>query len=313
MPSQPGFGTVWEGAAAAPVAVLDHGYLPLRELLDDEPPDRLIELVRDWSRHREALRSAYTTVADRDLRPLEAATWLPPLRPGKILCVGSNYHDHVAEMTGPAGLSVRPQPFPFTFLKPSTSLAGSGAEVRRPSYGHKLDWEAELAVVVGDPSLLGGDDPLRAVFGYAILNDLSLRDFIPFPHTLGLDAVVSKGFDGAAPFGPWITLAEDVPDPQELQIGLSVNGEVMQNGTTENMIFDVRQLLEHYAGVLTLEPGDVIATGTPAGVGAARSPQRFLAAGDRVEASISGLGTLVTLIGEPISDRPLPRVVEESH
>jgi 2-keto-4-pentenoate hydratase/2-oxohepta-3-ene-1,7-dioic acid hydratase in catechol pathway len=199
-------------------------------------------------------------------------------------------------MAGPAGLDIRPAPFPFSFLKPSTALVGSGHSVSLPSYGVQLDWEAELAVIIGDASQAAGADPLAAVFGYTILNDLSLRDFVPFPHTLGLDAVVSKGFDGAAPIGPWITLAADVPDPQGLAIQLAINGELQQDGSTASMIFGVADMIRHYARVLTLEPGDVIATGTPAGVGAARTPPRWLNAGDFIEIRIGNLGVLETTI-----------------
>jgi 2-keto-4-pentenoate hydratase/2-oxohepta-3-ene-1,7-dioic acid hydratase in catechol pathway len=225
--------------------------------------------------------------------------WCPPLRPGKLLCVGANYHDHVAEMDGPAGLTTPPAPFPFSFLKPSSALVGHDREVAIPAYGRKLDWEAELAVVIGDGAAAGGADPLAAVFGYTILNDLSLRDFLPFPHALGLDAVASKGFDGAAPMGPWIAHAEPRDDPSALGVKLLVNGELMQDGSTANMIFNVAELIAHFARVLTLEPGDVIATGTPAGVGAGRTPQRFLSPGDRVEARIEGLGSLETTITAP--------------
>jgi 2-keto-4-pentenoate hydratase/2-oxohepta-3-ene-1,7-dioic acid hydratase in catechol pathway len=205
-------------------------------------------------------------------------------------------------MSGLSEDAIPVPPFPFSFLKPTTSLAGSGATVVRPAYGRALDWEAELAVVIGDGSAASGPDPLAAVFGYTIVNELSLRDFYPFPHVLGLDAVVSKGFDGAAPMGPWITLAEDVPDPQSLAIKLTLNGEVMQDSSTAKMIFSVRDLIAHYGRVLTLEPGDVLATGTPSGVGAGRRPPRFLRGGDDVEVCIGDLGCLRTTISEPAGD-----------
>ena len=267
----------------------------LDEVLPGAPRD-VRTLISEWAEWESAISAATHDEADAAWRSHASVRWLPPVIPGKILCVGSNYHDHVEEMTGPAGLENRPSPFPFSFLKPSTSLVGSGQRVAMPPYGYKLDWEAELAVVIGDPSYASGPDPLRAVFGYTLLNDLSLRDFIPFPHTLGIDVVVSKGFDGAAPIGPWITLAEDVPDAQDLRVQLSINGEMQQDGTTASMIFGIAELIAHYARVLSLEPGDVIATGTPAGVGAARKPPRFLVEGDEVEISIGDLGSLRTSI-----------------
>jgi 2-keto-4-pentenoate hydratase/2-oxohepta-3-ene-1,7-dioic acid hydratase in catechol pathway len=272
--------------------VLDGGL----RLLDGVPP-QMRELVAAWNRYAPIVESAAQSqgalLAPRDVQ------WCPPLTPRKLLCVGANYYDHVAEMDGPAGLSTPPAPFPYSFLKPPTALIGSGRDVPYPAYGHKLDWEAELAVVIGDGAAALGDDPLAAVFGYTILNDLSLRDFLPFPHALGLDAVASKGFDGAAPIGPWIRRATPGEDIGSLGIQLLVNGELMQDSSTANMIFSVGELISHFGRVLTLEPGDVIATGTPAGVGAGRTPPRYLRPGERIEARIDGLGSLETTITAP--------------
>jgi 2,4-didehydro-3-deoxy-L-rhamnonate hydrolase len=298
-------GTAEDGGVARATLVLEGGVRFLDEAVDGAPAD-VRTLIADWPRWGDrVLAVTERSFPPGALVPLSEVAWLAPLLPHKLLCVGSNYHDHVAEMDGPAGITSRPAPFPYSFLKPPTTLTGSGRPVAHPSYGDKLDWEAELAVVIGDPSAAAGPEPLDAVFGYTILNDLSLRDFIPFPHALGLDAVVSKGFDGAAPLGPWITLAADVPDPQALGIQLSINGELMQDSTTAQMIFDVSALVAHYARVLTLEPGDVIATGTPAGVGAGRRPARFLSPGDEIEVRIDGLGALTTTITAPLANKPL--------
>jgi 2,4-diketo-3-deoxy-L-fuconate hydrolase len=283
------------------VAGEEYGFL---DDLDPQAPRDSRALIAGWAQWRDGLVDAAARSHDRPRwRPVGEARWLAPVEGVKVICVGANYHDHVAEMEGPAGISTAPAPFPFSFLKPDTALTGSGTVVRHPAYGSKLDWEAELAVVVGDPAADG--DPLEAVFGYTILNDLSLRDFIPFPHALGLDAVVSKGFDGAAPIGPWVTPAEYVPDPQDLSVRLAVNGETMQDGSTRNMIFGVRELVAHFARVMTLRPGDVIATGTPAGVGAGRRPPRFLTPGDEIAITIGQLGCLRTSIGEPTAIEPL--------
>jgi len=235
----------------------------------------------------------------------DVASFAPVVgRPDKIVCVGLNYRNHIME-TG------RETPeYPTLFAKFRSSLIGAHDEIALHPKIKSLDWEAELAVVIGDASAATGPEPLAAVFGYTIVNDLSLRDFIPFPHALGLDAVVSKGFDGAAPMGPWITLAADVPDPQALGIQLSINGELMQDSSTAQMIFDVSALVAHYARVLTMAPGDVIATGTPAGVGAARRPPRFLSPGDEIEARIEGLGALTTTITASLAYEPLPTSIE---
>jgi len=138
------------------------------------------------------------------------------------------------------------------------------------------------------------------VFGYSVLNDLSVRDYLPFPHALGLDTVVAKGFDGSAPMGPWIVTADEIDDPQNLPLQLRVNGEIKQDSSTSRMIFGVREILAHFSRVLTLRPGDVIATGTPSGVGIARRPPEMLAADDVVEAEIDGIGLLrTTLVRAP--------------
>jgi 2,4-didehydro-3-deoxy-L-rhamnonate hydrolase len=296
-------GSVEDRDAERVVLVRDDDLVLLGEELEGAPSDTR-QLIADWPRWRDEVFRVAASARGNDGHG--SLSWRPPVMPRKLLCVGTNYADHVAEMAGPAGISTQPAPFAFSFLKPpSTSLVGSGQPVPRPSYGRLLDWEAELGVIIGDPSAASGPEPLDAVFGYTIVNDLSLRDFIPFPHALGLDAVVSKGFDGAAPMGPWITLSDAVGDPQSMPIELRVNGEVMQQSSTANMIFTVRELVSHYARVLTLEPGDVIATGTPAGVGAARKPPRYLEPGDAIEAHIGDLGTLETTITAPESDTPL--------
>jgi 2,4-didehydro-3-deoxy-L-rhamnonate hydrolase len=208
-------------------------------------------------------------------------------------------------MAGVAGVPINDEPFPYGFLKPTSCLVAHNEPVPLPSFAEQLDWEAELAVVIGDPSLAATDDPLRAVFGYSVFNDLSVRDFIPFPHALGFDTVVGKGFPGSAPMGPWITLAETVADVQSLPIHLRVNGKLEQESSTDRMIFPVSEVVRHFARVLQLSPGDVISTGTPAGVGAGNQPPRFLAAGDTVEAEIGGLGRLRTEIVAKLSATPL--------
>jgi len=261
------------------------------------------ELIRRWGEL--APRLAELCEDGPALDPA-ALSWEPPVVPNKLICVGANYNDHVEEMERAGAPRVEPTPFPFSFLKPpTTALVGSGAEVEIPSFGTELDWEAELAVVIGDPER-AAEDPLGAVFGYSILNDLSLRDFVaPFPHPLGLDAVIGKGWDGAAPMGPWITVAEAAGDPRSMPIELRVNGEVKQRSSTEKMIFSVEELVSYYARVLTLEVGDVIATGTPAGVGAGAQPPQFLGPGDEVEIEIGALGTLRTPIGPRRHGPPL--------
>jgi 2-keto-4-pentenoate hydratase/2-oxohepta-3-ene-1,7-dioic acid hydratase in catechol pathway len=256
-----------------------------------------VELIRRWDELSPRLAEIGGSAPEIETERLD---WEPPIMPSKLLCVGANYTDHLEEMARAGAPRIEATPFPFSFLKPpTTALVGSGTEVAIPGFGSQLDWEAELAVVIAAPEL-AQSDPLRAIFGYAVLNELSLRDFVaPFPHPLGLDAVISKGWDGSAPMGPWITLAGAAGDPTSMPIELRVNGEVKQRSSTAKMIFSVAEMVAFYARVLTLEVGDVIATGTPAGVGAGKQPPEFLAAGDMVEVEIGDLGTLSTPIVAP--------------
>jgi 2,4-diketo-3-deoxy-L-fuconate hydrolase len=269
-----------------------------------------VELIRRWDELEPRLAEICEDGAALDPAGLE---WEPPVMPSKLICVGANYTDHVEEMERAGAPKVEGVTFPFSFLKPpTTALVGSGVEVAIPGFGSELDWEAELAVVIGDPSR-AWTDPLGAVFGYAVLNDLSMRDFVaPFPHPLGLDAVIGKGWDGAAPMGPWITLAAAAGDPASMPIELRVNGEVKQSSSTEKMIFSVAEMVSYYARVLTLEVGDVIATGTPAGVGAGAQPPQFLAPGDLVEVEIGDLGTLSTPIVAPREQVALEILAQET-
>jgi 2-keto-4-pentenoate hydratase/2-oxohepta-3-ene-1,7-dioic acid hydratase in catechol pathway len=252
------------------------------------------ELIENWQRFVPVLAGLAEDAPEIQSDSIE---WRAPVMPNKLLCVGANYTDHLEEMAAAGGPKIEESPFPFSFLKPATTaLVGSGQPVAIPSFGEQLDWEAELAVVIGRPEL-AESDPLGAIFGYSVFNDLSFRDFVaPFPHPLGLDALINKGWDGAAPMGPWITLAAAAGDPTEMAIELRVNGKLKQRSSTARMIFSVAELVAYYGRVLTLEPGDVIATGTPAGVGAGRQPQEFLSPGDQIEIEIGALGTLRTPI-----------------
>jgi 2-keto-4-pentenoate hydratase/2-oxohepta-3-ene-1,7-dioic acid hydratase in catechol pathway len=300
----PRFGTAVYRDSPQVVVETTQGVTPLRELLGRPGPADMVELIRGWSQWGGEVieRSMRTSPIDV---PLDAdqLSWLAPVAPSLLVCVGTNYRDHVAEMAAAGGAPVVDEPFPFTFLKPAACLVGHNSRVAIPSHGIKLDWEAELAVVIGDPAKATSSDPLSAVFAYGVVNELSLRDFMPFPHGLGLDAVSAKAFPGAAPMGPWLTLREAVGDVQDLPVRLRVNGIEQQDSSTAEMIFGVSEIVRHVGRILSLSPGDVIATGTPAGVGAAARPQRFLAAGDTVEAEVGPLGTVRTTIvsGEPFA------------
>jgi 2-keto-4-pentenoate hydratase/2-oxohepta-3-ene-1,7-dioic acid hydratase in catechol pathway len=239
--------------------------------------------------------------ADAPRYPLEDVTLLAPLlRPGKVLAVAANYQDHVAETGGDRIDKSRISP--RLFLKPPTAISGPGEEIALPSVGDRIDWEAELVVVLGR----GGKDiplgeALDHVAGYTVGNDVSARamDYgyerdTGDSHVWFFDWLSGKWPDGFAALGPWLVTADEVPDPQDLEISLDLNGEVMQRGTTGDMIFSVAEQIAFASRIMTLEPGDVIYTGTPSGVGAASG--RFLEAGDRMTARLHGLGELVTRV-----------------
>lgn len=268
----------------------------LDELLSGraEPPTTLLALFDDWNRWSQELPAV---VAESDgATPLDPAVvrWLPPLLyPRKLICLGANYKAHNAEM----GFDDRPK-FPYTFLKPATTtLVGHGASVDLPELARMIDWEAELAVVIGRRArYIAQADALSIVAGYSVFNDLSARDWVVDRSFLGMDWVMLKAFDGFGPLGPLITPAAFVEDPDRLPIRSYVNGELMQDSNTADQVFSVPEIIAHLTSIMTLEPGDVIVTGTPPGVGFGRKPPRFLAPGDHVTVEIEGLGRLETTL-----------------
>jgi 2-keto-4-pentenoate hydratase/2-oxohepta-3-ene-1,7-dioic acid hydratase in catechol pathway len=230
----------------------------------------------------------------------------PLLYPGTIYCAGANYADHVAEMARAQNMPppVDPRTLglkPWFFIKPPRAcVVGPGARVARPRGSHKLDWEAELVAVIGRPARdVSVKDALHHVAGYTIANDLSARDLsrrtqLPPGSPFHFDWTAHKGFEGSCPLGPWITPAAEIPDPQRLAIRLWVNGVLKQDSNTSQMIYSVADQISHISSLTTLHPGDIILTGTPAGVGTPRN--EFLQPGDHVEVEIEGLGRLETWI-----------------
>jgi 2-keto-4-pentenoate hydratase/2-oxohepta-3-ene-1,7-dioic acid hydratase in catechol pathway len=216
--------------------------------------------------------------------PLSAVRLHAPIAdPGKFICIGLNYKDHAAE-TGSA-VPKEPPIFP----KWSNAILDPGEPILRPRGEKTLDWEVELGVVIGKTARhVSKEQALDYVYGYTIINDASARDF-QF-HTSQWSA--GKIGDTLAPVGPYIADREEIPDPHVLDLKTWVNGTLMQNGTTRNFIFDVRYIIQYLSNIMTLSPGDLIATGTPAGVGFSRKPQITLQPGDTVKLEITGLGTL---------------------
>lgn len=223
--------------------------------------------------------------------PLDQARFLAPvLRPGKAVCVGLNYADHTREsqMEQPA--------HPTLFLRCATSLAAHGDAVQRPAGDDSLDFEGEMVVVIGSAGRhISRQAALGHVFGYAVGNDVSVREFqFRSPQwTLG------KNVDGTGPWGPWIVTADELPPGGAgLQLQTRLNGQSMQSANTRDMLFDVATIVAAVSEAMTLEPGDILFSGTPAGVGLGRTPRLYMQPGDVVEVEIEGLGLLRNRIGE---------------
>ena len=219
-----------------------------------------------------------------EIVPLATARLLAPLqRPPKIICVGLNYRDHAAES------KMEIPKVPTIFSKYPTAVIGPGDEIVLPKHSTGPDYEAELAVIVGMGGRYISKDRWRDhVFGYTNFNDVSARDY----QEATSQWMIGKTFDTFAPMGPAIVTADEIADPHALDIQMIINGEVLQNSNTSQIVFRIPDLLEHLSSVFTLEPGDVISTGTPGGVGEARNPPRWLRPGDDVVVRISGLGEL---------------------
>jgi 2-keto-4-pentenoate hydratase/2-oxohepta-3-ene-1,7-dioic acid hydratase in catechol pathway len=216
--------------------------------------------------------------------PLNSVTLLAPVpRPPKLICVGLNYRDHALES------KMEIPKVPTIFSKFPSAIIGPGEPIILPKNSTQPDYEAEFAFVIGRGGRhIPADRWREHVFGYTIINDVSARDF-QFASTQWL---MGKTFDTFAPMGPHIVSADEIQDPHALDISLSIHGEVLQHSNTRELIFKIPELVAYLSSVVTLEPGDIVSTGTPAGVGVARKPQRFLKAGDDVVVRVEGIGEL---------------------
>ncbi len=253
---------------------------PLRGILGDA--ERMSAL-----RELEAAALRDDAFAARCCVPFRTEELLSPIpRPGKVLCLGLNYRDHAAE----SGHRVPDEP--VVFSKASSSVIGPGAAIRLPGVSDQVDYEVELAFVVGRAAKgVAVAQAMMHVAGYTVLNDVTARDYQRLKG--GGQWTLAKSFDTFCPIGPWIVTADEVSDPHRLHLECVVSGQTMQSSSTEQMIFSIPEIIEYLSAALTLEPGDVVGTGTPPGVGFARTPPRFLAAGDVVECTVEKVGTLV--------------------
>lgn len=226
---------------------------------------------------------AVADATDTDI-PLGDVTLLPPVvNPGKVFCIGVNYRKHVLEM----GRDLPERPWVFT--RSADSFVGHGSSMIRPAVSEQFDFEGELALVIGKTAhRVDAASALNHIAGYCCLNDGSIRDFQRHSGQF----TPGKNFWRSGAMGPWLVTADEVGDPAALELETRLNGEVMQSAPTSDLIFDIPTLIEYCSTFARLEPGDVIATGTPGGVGAARKPPVWLRDGDTIEVSISGIGTL---------------------
>jgi len=239
----------------------------------------------------QAATDAARNAPDAARLALDSVQWLPPVqRPGKIICLGLNYAAHAAE-----GGNAAPE-YPSFFMRGATSLIGHEAPLIRPKVSGNLDFEAELAVIIGRRCRhLTDADALDAVAGYSCFNDGTLRDY----QRRTAQWTIGKNFDGTGAFGPWLVPASALPPGASgLKIESRLNGQVMQSDNTGNMMVTVVRALCLLTEVLTLESGDVVIMGTPAGVGYARKPPVWMKAGDRIEIEIEGVGTLANTIAD---------------
>lgn len=230
-------------------------------------------------------------------QPLSGVKLLAPIprTPKGVIGVGLNYAEHVAEASRTMDTAQELPSHPVLFIKAATSVVGPDADIiHNPALTQQLDWEAELGVVIGKECRnLSEDEAMSAVFGYTCVNDISARDI-----RHGGQWCFAKGQDTYSPMGPWIVTADEIADPHNLDISLTLNGETKQNSNTRHMIFDIPALIAHLTSGITLEPGDVIATGTPSGVGISYTPPQFMKKGDVVEMRIEKVGVLRNQIVE---------------
>jgi len=261
--------------------VIDDRIIPLHTA-DPCLPTDMISLIAAWP--EVAAEIAAIAAAGAGAMPLDRVRLLAPIRrPGKIMAIGLNYADHIAE----SGMEAPKEQ--VWFSKASTAANGPFDPIQVPRVSPYLDYEAELVAVIGKGGRhISRADAPAAVFGYCCGNDATER---AWQHRTP-QWVLGKSFDSHAPFGPWITTADEISDPHDLAIRGFVNGELRQDSNTRHLVFDIWDQIAQLSGAMTLEPGDLIFTGTPGGVGAAMDPRQFLKAGDRVRVEIEGLGAI---------------------
>ena len=251
---------------------------------DARLPDNIIAFLEAGPSALTLAQQALAAPPPAAILARSAVTLKAPIpRPGKIICLGLNYRDHAIE----SNLAI--PTYPVVFAKFANVVIGPGEAIILPKISQEVDYEAEFGVVIGKRGRAVAEaDALGYVAGYLPFHDVSARDY----QNRTSQWVIGKTFDTFGPMGPALTTADEIPDPHNLNIQLSIGGEVLQSSNTRHLIFNVNQIIAHLSAVMTLEPGDLIATGTPSGVGMARTPKRFLKPGEVVRIEIERLGVL---------------------
>ncbi|OCA84302.1 hypothetical protein A8F94_16455 [Bacillus sp. FJAT-27225] len=287
--------TVIHNEETLPALVSQDGQavLPLKSHAGIEFPATILGCIEQGEVFKEKVKSfAISEEAKALWIPVSDVKLLAPIpRPAKnVMCIGKNYEEHAIEMGSAEDIPEHV----MVFTKPPTAVSGPNTEI--PSHSdvtEQLDYEGELAVIIGKKGKsISREDALEYVFGYTILNDVTARDL----QKRHKQYFLGKGLDGSCPMGPWIVTKDEIPDHGNLQIQTKVNGEVRQDSNTKHLIFPIENLIEDLSKGMTLEPGDIIATGTPAGVGKGFKPPKFLHPGDTVEIEIQGIGVLKNII-----------------
>jgi len=278
-------------------------------------PDQMLALIENYAQYKDALATISSKAANRrfsdvktftevgashKLSEIQLAAPIPQPRKN-VMCLAVNYREHAQETAGVSGHSGEVPQYPMFFTKATTTINGPyGDIIIDPAVSSEIDWEVELGVIIGKTGKnIRAEDALSYVFGYTVLNDVTARDL----QTRHKQFFKGKSLDGSCPIGPWIVTADEIADPHNLALKLRVNGETKQNSNTSLMIFSINQSIEVLSAGMTLEAGDIIATGTPSGVGFSRTPPEFLRPGDVVEAEVEGIGLIrnrVTEVGRAL-------------
>jgi len=280
----------FEDGKGARLGLLDGEVIVALDGLSDSYPT-MLEIIRGGDDALAAIRTAAANDAERV--PLANVRLLAPIeRPGKYLAIGMNFSKHAAEA---AALGVERPKQQFWFNKQTTCIAGPGDAID-PGVSEKLDYEVELAVIIGKTAKgVSEEEASSYVFGYTVANDVSARDWQMHSPTF----TIGKSFDTHGPIGPWIVTADEIGDPHSLRLQCRVNGELRQDSDTSQLIFNIWQQISYLSTAFTLEPGDLLATGTPEGVGVAMQPPVFLQPGDVVRCEVEKVGVIENTVSAP--------------